>query len=97
MNKITLDVVYNISKHNPAGTHIYTQKVEETSLGCPQCRSRTRSLWMDSDPGDYYVGPKFYCPACFWTGHVIESSQANPNGVEADDQILKAVIDAKDA
>lgn len=84
-----LTITYNISKLHPQGTHAYEQEVEETSSRCPACSHSF--LWADSGAGDYYLGPKFYCPQCFWTGYVQASCFANPNGTGTDDQVIRAI------
>jgi len=88
MKTVKVSIRYNIHPGNPAGTHSYDQEYIETADHCPKCHTK---LWSDAGEGDYYVGPEFYCPACYWTGYVIFSYTADPAGSDPDDQTIRAI------
>jgi len=46
------------------GTHSYEHSYEPTSIFCPNCGNQ-HSVWRDANEGDYYVGPTYYCIACW--------------------------------
>lgn len=88
MKTIKVSIRYNIALVNPAGTHSCDHEYVETEDFCPKCYTQ---LWSEAGAGDYYVGPKFYCPSCCWTGYVIFSYIADPAGHDADDQTIRAI------
>lgn len=89
MKTIKVSIWYNIHPViQPDGTHIYEQEYTATNDHCPRCH---KQLWSAADEGDYYKGPKFYCPHCFWTGYVISCHTADPTGYNADDQTIRAI------
>ena len=60
-NRLEFEIEY-YRKDGSVSHTIHVRYERDEALFCPHCGSR--SVWVEDDPGDYYLGPCHTCVSC---------------------------------